>query len=212
MNAPRPMRPPGPHGPPGEAPHAPIGMPIHARARPRWPRVLAGLGLVLAVAAATHALVLWALPRLVMHRAMATVGGAAPPAPVHPPPTEHTQRRIVMPSPDLLYGVCVWNLTDRPLRIRADLRGPGYASLALYAANSDNFLVINDRQAGGVPLDLWLTAPGAAGRAAAAPAGARAVTAPTTRGLLLMRVLVGDRARDLPAAEATRATLRCEPG
>lgn len=173
-------------------------------------QVLAMLAAVAVVAAATHALLLWGLPRLIMHRTMAAVGGPAPPAAVLPPMTDHHQRRIVMPSPDLLYGVCAWNLAERPLRIRADLRGGGYASLALYAANSDNFLVINDRAADAAALDLWLTAPG--GSATPAPAGARAVTAPSTRGLLLMRVLVGDRARDLPAAEARRATLRCEPG
>ncbi len=176
----------------------------------RWQRALLGLGLVLAIAAATHALVLWALPRLVMQRAMTRVSGPAPPAPVRPPMTDHTQRNIVMPSPDLLYGVCVWNVAERPLRVRADLRGLRYGSLALYAANSDNFLVVNDRAAGDAPLDLWLTAPGAG--AGAAPAGARRVTAPGPRGLLLMRVLVGDRRADLPAAEAARATLRCEPG
>jgi len=177
---------------------------------PRRTRAWVGVGLVVAVAAATHALVLWALPRLIMHRTMAAVAGPEPPAAVRPPMTDHTQRRIVMPSPDLLYGLCAWNVAERPLRIRAHLQGSGYASLALYAANSDNFLVINDRAADAAPLDLWLTAPGST--AAPAPEGARVVTAPSTRGLLLMRVLVGDSERDLPAAEALRATLRCEAG
>lgn len=167
------------------------------------------LGLVMAVAAASHAVALWAFPRLVMQRAMAAVAGDAPPAPTHPPMTDHHARRIVMPSPDLLYATCTWNLAERPLRIRVDLRGPRYASVALYAASSDNFFVLNDRQAGDAPVDLWLVAPGSQ---AAAPAGARVVQSPSPRGLLLLRVLVGDRARDLPAAEAMRATLRCEPG
>lgn len=167
------------------------------------------LGFVLAVAAATHQLALWAHPRLVMNRALALVAGEAPPAPALPAMTDHTQRRIVMPSPDLLYATCVWNLAERPLRIRADLRGARYASIALYGANSDNFFVVNDRQATDAALDLWLTAPGPA---APPPPGARAVVAPTERGLLLLRVLVGDRSRDLPAAEAMRRTLRCEAG
>lgn len=175
---------------------------------PRW---LLGLGLVVAIAAATHLLALWAVPRLIMARAMAAIAGESPPAPVLPPLTDHTQRRIVMPSPDLLYATCVWNVAERPLRIRADLRGPGYGSLALYAANSDNFFVVNDRQAAEGSLDLWLIGPQPYAGAVAPPAGVRTVTAPSARGLLLMRVLVGDPARDLPAAEAARATLRCEP-
>ncbi|MBL8326870.1 MAG: DUF1254 domain-containing protein [Rubrivivax sp.] len=142
---------------------------------------------------------------------MSVVAGDAPPAPTLPPMTDHTQRRIVMPSPDLLYATCVWNVAERPLRISADLRGLRYGSVALYAANSDNSLVINDRQAGDAALDLWLVGR-SSGPTPVAPAGARTVVAPSARGLLLMRVLVGDRERDLPAAEATRAMLRCEPG
>jgi uncharacterized membrane protein len=170
--------------------------------------VLFGLGLLVAVAAAMHLAALWAAPRLIMQRALSAAAGPAPPAPVLPPPTDHHQRRIVMPSPDLLYAVCVWDVAERPLRIRADLRGPRYASVALYAANSDNFFVVNDRAAGDAPLQLRLVGP-----QAGAPnlAGVRTVRAPSARGLLLMRVLVGDPAADLAAAEAARATLRCEP-
>lgn len=176
---------------------------------PRW---LLGLGLMVGIAGAVHLLAIWAVPRLIMVRAMAAVAGDAPPAPALPPMTDHTQRRIVMPSPELLYATCVWNVAERPLRIRADLRGLGYGSLALYAASSDNFFVVNDRDAAEGPLDLWLIGPRPYATGTAPAAGARTVTAPSTRGLLLMRVLVGDRARDLPAAEAARATLRCEPG
>ena len=46
---------------------------------------------------------------------------------------------------------------------------------------------------------------------AAVPAGARMVRAPGGRGLLLMRVLVGDYAAEHEAVEAARRTLRCTP-
>ena len=106
-----------------------------------------------------------------------------------PPMTDHTQRRVVMPSPDLLYAICSYDLATRPLRLRADPKLPTYWSIALYAANSDNFFVLNDRQAGGQPVDLLLVGPGGATPPDLAK-GTRVVATPSARGLVLMRVLV----------------------
>ena len=63
--------------------------------------------------------------------------------PLFPPMTDASQRRVVMPSPDLLYATCAFDVRQRPLRIQADPKLPGYWSIALYAANSDNFFVLN---------------------------------------------------------------------
>ena len=80
----------------------------------------------------------------------------------------------------------------------------------MYAANSDNFFVLNDRKAAGVPVDLVLIGPDTP-EPADVPAGARLVRAPGGRGLLLMRVLVSDDAAEREAAEVGRRTLRCTP-
>lgn len=163
----------------------------------------------LMLAVAVHLLAVWAAPRLIMQRVMTQL--ALPPGElaVLPPMTDHLQRRIVMPSPDLLYALCPVDLTGGPLRVRADPQtAGGYWSIALYAANSDNVFVLNDREAAGRPVDLLLQAFGAP--VAALPPGARGVTLPTARGLLLMRVLVGDRQRDRATAESARRSLRCE--
>jgi len=117
---------------------------------------------------------------------------------------------VVMPSPDLLYATCAFDVRQRPLRIQADPKLPGYWSIALYAANSDNFFVLNDRQAAGAPVDLVLVGPDTA-KPGVLPAGAKVVTAPGGRGLLLMRVLVGDYAVERESVEAARRTLRCTP-
>ncbi len=177
--------------------------------RGRSGRLLAGLGLLVAVAALTQLAALWLLPRLVMGRAMAAVQGPAPPAPALPPLTDHTQRRIVMPSPDLAYATCAWDLSRGPLHVRADLGGLRYGSIALYARTSDNFFVLNDRQAADRPVELLLLGPGARDDPSRLPSATR-VRAPTARGLLLMRALIGDPASDTAAAEAARRSLRCE--
>ena len=164
----------------------------------------------LLVAAAVHLLAVWALPRVIMWR-LSTTATAQERASVYlPPMTDHTQRRIVMPSPDLLYATCALDVSERPMRIRADLRTPGYSSIALYASNSDNYFVLNDRQAAGELVDLVLIGPQAYAQVPVIPPGARTVTAPSPKGLLLMRVLVADYGSQKEVVEAARRTLRCE--
>jgi len=182
--------------------------PLFGRRRSPWPRLLAGLALV---AALTHLAVVWAVPRFVMWRlATSTPASMRTPGVVNfPPMTDHTARRIVLPSPDLLYALCAIDLHERPMRIHADPKSPHYWSIALYADNADNYFVVNDRQAAGKPVDLLLVAPGAAAPADAA--GVRVVRSPSRRGLLLMRVLVSDYAREQAVVEAARRTLRCDP-
>jgi uncharacterized membrane protein len=165
----------------------------------------------LLVAATVHLLAVWALPRVIMWRlsAMATPQERA--SVFLPPMTDHTQRRVVMPSPDLLYATCSIDVSQRPMRIRADPKTPNYWSIALYAANSDNHFVLNDRQAGGAPVDLVVVGPKAYAQAPVLPPGTRVVNAPSAQGLLLMRVLVADYAAEREVVEAARRTLRCEP-
>jgi len=171
---------------------------------------------VLAIGVGVHFLAVWALPRLIMQRVLSTSPvelGARPGSTERvyfPPMTDARQRRIVLPSPDLLYAVCRFDVSVEPLRIRADPKLAGYWSVALYAANSDNFLVVNDRELAGQPLDLVVVASGAGGAKAKLPPGARQVVAPTARGLVLMRVLVADYDAEKQGLEAARRTLRCE--
>ena len=78
-----------------------------------------------------------------------------------PAPVTASSRDIVLPSPDLLYSVCVFDVSQGPVRVTANPQLKSYWSVALYAANSDNFFVINDRKAGDKPVDLWLVSEGA---------------------------------------------------
>jgi len=187
-----------------------------------WQRLLA-LGLAVAVLA--HLLAVWAAPRLIMREAMSRIAqetagqpAAQAAAGVYlPPPTDHTQRRIVMPSPDLLYATCTADLAQRPLQVSAEVAHPRYWSVALYGANSDNFFVVNDRRlaedaAATAPgrLELLVVAPGTDRTTLRAPAGATVVEAPSAKVLLLMRLLVTDDRADLDSAQRARSSLRCK--
>ena len=111
---------------------------------------------------------------------------------------------------DLLYSVCVFDLSEGAVRVRAAPQLPNYWSIALYSANSDNFFVRNDRQAAGKPVDLWLVPSSGAPAQDRVPAGAEVVVSPSKTGFLLMRVLASDYQADQMMLEAARRTLRCE--
>ena len=170
---------------------------------------------LLSTALIVHVLAVWATPRLIMNRlmngptaqAMNMLNQAA-----FPPAVDASARRVVMPSPDLLYSVCVFDVSDGPVRVRANPGLPSYWSIALYAANSDNFFVLNDREAGAAPVDLWLVSEGPNAQDPAMPPGARVVVSPSTRGFLLMRVLTADYEAEKAIVEPARRSLQCSRG
>jgi len=126
-----------------------------------------------------------------------------------PPPVTAQSRQVVMPSPDLLYSVCVFDVHQGPVRITVHPQLSSYWSIALYASNSDNFFVINDRKAAGKPVDLWLVSEGANANGKDVPEGSAVVVAPSTEGFLLMRVLTSDYAAEKNTVEPARRTLQC---
>ncbi len=165
------------------------------------------------VAATAHALTVWAVPRLIMDRII--VLGAADSGLERangvtlPPPTDHTQRRIVMPSPDLLYATCFFDLTDEPMRVTLSTDYPRYWSIALYASTSDNFFVVNDRSAPDGRVELIVTAASHDSATSIPQNSETQVVSPTHRGMLLMRLLVNDDPEVRAAAESARRSLRC---
>ena len=78
---------------------------------------------LLATAFIVHLLVVWATPRLIMNRVM---NGPAVQAmnmrnqAAFLPETDASVRRVVMPSPDLLYSACVFDVSAGPVRVRAN--------------------------------------------------------------------------------------------
>lgn len=170
-----------------------------------WP---ARIGVAAVLAVPLHLAMVWAVPRAItltaLHRIAAISGYNRA---VFPPPPDEHARAVVMPSPDLLYAACAFDVSARPVLIAAR-PSKGYWSLAFYAANSDNFFSLNDREAHGAPVEVVLVGP----RGAEIPEryrAARVVRAPTSTGLMLTRSLVTDPAGQAEATDA-RAATRCE--
>ncbi|NWH09219.1 MAG: DUF1254 domain-containing protein [Alphaproteobacteria bacterium] len=161
---------------------------------------------MIAAAILTHVIVLFSIPHVIMGAVFArTETAGAVNAMAHGPRADENFRAIIRPSPDLLYSICVFDLSEKPLHIQAPVPKDTYWSLSVFADNSDNFFAVNDRQ---VPLDiaeLIVSAPGQR-----AKTDLPQVTSPSVKGLALVRVLVSDETK-LEALEALRRQSTCAP-
>ncbi len=172
---------------------------------------LTGLwGLIAAVAfVAQSGLVQHATPYVVMALAERKVLNGAPPNRIlHGAVPDATARKVVRPSPDMAYSLCVYDLTEGPVRLTAYFPPDNYWSAAAYGANTDNFWVLNDLQAGGSPIVAIL---GTKRQLAdlSPQAGVISVAAPSKRGVILLRHLVS-RPDILPMIETARRQDLCE--
>ncbi|MBL8545378.1 MAG: DUF1254 domain-containing protein [Hyphomonadaceae bacterium] len=137
----------------------------------------------LIVAALAHFALIFATPRVLMHVAMDRITGGAENVWRLGDRVTATSRQIVRPSPDFAYSACTFDLTQGPVVITAT-PWDAYWSLSLYAANSDNFFVIDDREAH-YGAELTVVRSGTAH-----PEGASMIVeSPSVRGIALIRRL-----------------------
>jgi uncharacterized membrane protein len=146
----------------------------------KWGKYLLG---ALIVAALAHFAAIIAVPRVLMNVATERIGADGMNAWHVSERVTAASRSIVRPSPDFAYSACVYDLTQGPVIISAT-PWDNYWSLSLYGANSDNFFVIDDREAHhGAEITLVK-------RGTAHPEGASMVVeSPSERGIALIRRL-----------------------
>jgi uncharacterized membrane protein len=160
----------------------------------------------LAAAALIHWAAIAYAPSLIMARAMAAMAKDRNSI-QHTDRATASSRRIVKPSPDLLYSNCVYDVSNHPLKITTAAPQNTYWSVAFYAANTDNFFVLNDRQAGGQPAIIVLVGQGQT--IPPQPQGRIVVSAPTPKGVVLFRTLINDEARAAELDQQRRAA-KCD--
>lgn len=197
--------------------------------------------LVVLIAAGTHLLTVTLVPILIMQRVMSTISEqgldrdpAAGEFPVKKyledgyeteirrrrginvalpaPRADARNQRVVRQSPDLVYTVCVFDVSEHPLHVSGPVQDT-YVSLSGFAANTDNFFVINDRQIdtgadGSRRFNVVIRGPASGDRRL--PPGARVIDAPTDRGMLLFRSLVPSEDA-LEAIYQFQARQKCSP-
>ncbi|MEE2525969.1 DUF1254 domain-containing protein [Hyphobacterium sp. HN65] len=152
------------------------------------------------LAAGVHAATIWYLPRLAMNTAMSRLEaqGAGLNTFIHVPPTDETSRRVVRPSPDLLYSVCLLDLSEGPVQIHVAGWGD-YVSLSLFAGNTDNVFAVNESSGEG---DIAVSVTNGDGAD---------VDLGSERGIAIVRRLAPDAGRIAAADAARRSGDLCEP-
>jgi uncharacterized membrane protein len=163
----------------------------------------------LLVAAVVHGASVFYLPRFVMLRTMAGITKLAGINTImHAPPATSRSRGVVRPSPDLLYSICVYDLSaaDGAVRVSTHDMPETYWSVSVFDADTNNFYVLNDRQAKTGAADFILMPRGKSAEASRLPV----VAAPTNRGIVLLRTLVNDETH-IAGIDAARHNAACEP-
>ena len=158
----------------------------------------------LLIAVVAHAAIILAAPSFIMSRAMAMLeerGIMQHAFTLTPRVTPETQR-VVRPSPDLAYSICLFDMDDAPDGLDVRMAAyDGYSSLSFFARSTDNFRTIRGR---GHARRLTLLPPGMPAKNDAE------LTAPSTRGIILIRRLAPTPA-DYARVVATTSADICTP-
>jgi uncharacterized membrane protein len=158
----------------------------------RWRGIVTWTVATLVLAAGIHYAAVLVYPRaLIAYVSGKIVGKVGKNAFHHGTPPTPKDRIVVLPSPDLIYSSGAFDLTQGPVRITAPLTG-SYMSVSLYASNSDNFFVLNDKQVKDGRFDIVLAKP-------ETPVpdipGTQVVRAPSNTGIMLIRYFAGEGTR-----------------
>jgi uncharacterized membrane protein len=170
-----------------------------------WWKPLA-FGLALGVVA--HVVTIMLLPNLIMNVALKRISDNAGGANklFHSALVTPQSQTIVRSSPDLAYSTCALDLSKGPVEVFIG-KGADYASVALYAANTDNVFVLNDRKMGPQGTRLMIVSPN---MPRIGPLGTPVVSLPSNRGLILVRRLAPSPA-DYARVVTERAGDSCQP-
>ena len=109
----------------------------------------------------------------------------------HAPRVTAESRRVVRPSPDLLYSACVYDVSKEGLRFTAPVPDT-YWSLSFFASNTDNFFVVNDRGVKSKQVKILLVGSHTSYQD---PGDAQVVVSPTNKGVAIFRILIKDEDR-----------------
>ncbi|MEW6261997.1 MAG: DUF1254 domain-containing protein [Thermodesulfobacteriota bacterium] len=151
--------------------------------------------LTLLLAATVHLAAVWAYPYVILAVVSRKAGqrtGLGLNQAYHAEPTTPDQRTVVMPSPDLIYSLIRYDVSQTPILITAAVPAETYWSLSFYASNTDNFFTLNDRQTKTNPVRILLVGPDTP-----RPSGGQetVVVSPSSKGVVLARILIKDEAQ-----------------
>lgn len=102
-------------------------------------------------------------------------------------------RYVPLPNPDFIYAAGGYDIRKTPVRITGAMPDGTYCSVALYASNTLNYFIQNDRQLPGKKVDILLVQEG--DEMNYDEKGAQVVFSPSSMGTMLVRILINDTSR-----------------
>lgn len=115
-------------------------------------------------------------------------------------PVDANFRKIVMPSPDILYSACVFDISNSDLVIEAKVPNFTYWSASFYSMSTDNFFTINDKMAK-EKINLTLTKNKSC-------ENKNCVISPSDRGIIIFRIFIPDKSI-LPELIDYQKSIKC---
>lgn len=151
-------------------------------------------------------------PTVIMHSALERLTqryGAVTNMISHSAPVVAHERRVVRPSPDLAYSICVFDLSELEQLSISMPKSKDYLSVALYDHKTNNFFHLNDAQLSTDQATIRLYGPRVTiPKDVNQTVDDYALNAPTQRGLVLFRAVVRS-ANDWQRINTEREQLRC---
>ena len=143
---------------------------------------------IIVLSCGLHLLELWLMPYGIMKIAAKKLSIKVNTV-AHSEPIDATFRRVVSPSPDLLYSVCGFDVSQQPLKIIAAVPPETYFSISGFGSNTDNFFALNDQDFQSDQVEIIL-----ASRDFVLPdsINSKIIRSPSPTGIVLFRSLIKD--------------------
>ncbi len=122
----------------------------------------------------------------------------------HVPPINASFREVVLPSPNLLYSYCIYDVSKGAVFVRAEVPEGTYWSVSFYDSATNNFFTLNDRDVGEEARILLVKELGQMKEM-----NATVVKAKSEKGLILFRIFIPDESV-IPYLDKVRRNSTCQ--
>lgn len=119
----------------------------------------------------------------------------------HQRPIDASFKKVVMPSPDIIYSACVYDISKSDLLIEAKVPKFTYWSASFYSISTDNFFTINDRMVKDDRITLILTSDKSC-------RAENCVASPSDRGIVIFRIFIPDQSL-IPSLLEFQKSIEC---
>lgn len=171
-------------------------------------QVLVWSAAVLSLAVIIHIVAIFAVPNVIMGTLISRASDTSGINTIfHAPRADATSRQVVRPSPDLVYSLCVFDVTDGPIKLVAPIPADTYWSLSAFDDNTNNFFVVNDLQLSTDVVEFVLARDS---YQSTAIGGAPVILSPSNKGVVLFRTLIQSEDQ-LDTLEEVRKQATCAP-